>query len=337
MLSSINRFLKDHPQANLLLVHYPVNPEAPFVLSFPEGSRSLEFNGENKDKICKLCLDFQPDLVLCSGWSNAVYLKIVKLLDKHVRKVLCFDNQWKGNVRQTVNRLLSRIYLLRLFRYAWVPGQAQRVYALKLGFKPERVFTGLYPADTELFSPIGSERLQTRGPYPRNLLCVARYIAQKDLPTLWEAFIHANAISGSHWKLNCIGFGELYEQRMMHPDIVHLGFKQPSEMRPYLQDAGVFVLPSLEEPWGVAVHEMTLCALPLILSDKIGSADMFLKHDNGLLFRAGDVRDLEAVLLKVMNKSDDELWNMAGNSFNYGMQLQTSDWSATLNTISRTP
>lgn len=334
VLGNINRFLRSNPSAGVLLIHYPVNPEAPFQLNFPEGSRAMIYDRNNEQELMMRIQEFNPDIVLCSGWGNSFYLNAVKRLDKNVKKVICFDNPWKGNFRQWVNVFLSRFFILRIFKYAWVPGAPQQAYARKLGFREFRIKTGLYPADSELFSNIGREKIGKKGPYPKVMLCVARYISQKNLPFLWKAFIKANERTGNQWKLNCIGFGELFDQRIQHPSIQHLGFKQPDEMGEFILNAGVFVLPSTEEPWGVVVHEMALSALPLLLSDRVGSASMFLKDDNGKKFDPERSEDLEKILFDFMNLTDNELRVMAERSYTYGMRLQSSDWSETILKIS---
>ncbi len=334
VLGNINRFLNTHSGSRVMLIHYPVNPEAPFVFNIPEGSEFLVYKKENEENIRNRIKAFDPETVLCSGWSNAYYLDLIKHLPKGVKKVVCFDNHWKGSLKQYVLRILSPFYLLRLFRYAWVPGQPQKEYALKLGFKPSDVFTGLYPADTDLFSAIGQKKLKRSGPYPKIIISVARYIPQKDLPTLWRAFINANRKTGMQWQLKCFGLGEQFEQRIEDPYISHLGFKQPQEMESLILDAGIFVLPSIEEPWGVAVHEMALSALPLVLSNKVGAASMFLNKDNGFMFEAGNAEQLESVLEKMMLMSDDELRKMASASYCNGRQLLSDDWYGTLLKIS---
>lgn len=330
VIGNIRRFLQLNPQAELLLIHYPVNAEAPFNFDFPPGFRSIVFNSAKAEEIQKEISKFNPELVLCSGWSNKQYINWVKNLEGSVKKVICFDNQWKGNFKQVILSILSPFTFLKMFHYAWVPGLPQKAYALKLGFKNKNVHLGLYPADTELFIPIGKEKLAKKGSYPKVMISVARYIAQKDLPTLWEAFISANSATGNKWVLNCFGYGELYEQRVQNAYINHLGFKQPRELEPYVKNAGVYVLPSTYEPWGVAVHEMALSALPLVLSDKVGASTMFLNKDNGFSFQAGNVSELTTILRSIMEMTDESLWMMAENSYKNGLKLKSDDWSDTL-------
>ncbi len=333
VLGNINRFLGSYKDAEVLIIHYPVNPEAPFNFSTFERIKFIDSSEASPEMMLMQVREFNPDTVLCSGWANKFYLSVIRTLPSKAKKVICLDNQWKGTIKQFLLVLISPFWLLRMFRYAWVPGEPQKQYALRLGFKRENIFTGLYPADSDLYSRIGLLKLKDRQEYPRRMISIARYIPQKDLPTLWKAFIKANNRSGNQWVLDCFGFGELFDSRMEDPYINHMGFRQPYEMEEHILDAGLYVLPSTYEPWGVAVHEMALSALPMVLSDKVGAVSMFLTKENGFVFGAGDVDELESILFLIMQMGDNELWKMAEASYHAGLKLTSNDWSATLKKI----
>ena len=54
-------------------------------------------------EIEKLVFDFNPDTIVCSGWMDKDYLKILKKLDRKVQKVLSLDNHWNGNLKQRID------------------------------------------------------------------------------------------------------------------------------------------------------------------------------------------------------------------------------------------
>ena len=330
VLGNINLFLKNNPTAELTLIHYPVNPEAPFRIDDLPRTTLIEYNQSNQTKIRDKVIELKPEIVLCSGWGNKYYLKLLDFVPQNAKRVVCFDNKWKSTFKQHVLVLLSRFFILNKFNFAWVPGNPQKNYAIRLGFRNNNIYTGLYPADSSFFLKIGNKKLSNKEPYPKVLLSVARYIAQKDLPTLWRAFINANAKTGNNWILKSIGLGDQFDSRIENTYIEHLGFKQPSEMEGYILSSGIYVLPSIEEPWGVAVHEMALSALPLILSDKVGAASMFLNDKNGFTFPAGNQEALEEILIKIMRMNDLQLYEMSAESINSGKQLLSEDWSKTL-------
>jgi glycosyltransferase involved in cell wall biosynthesis len=335
VLVNIEALIRQHANAEILLVHYPVNPEAPFQIQSLDKVKSMIYDVGNETTIREEINAFNPELIFCSGWTNQFYLSVVKSF-KQSKRIIGFDNHWRGTIKQYALTLTAKWHLLKWFQYAWVPGQPQLNYALKMGFKPENCFTGLYPGDVALFSAIAKERFeQQHKPFPKVIISVARYIKEKDLATLWKAFITANEQTGNLWTLKCYGLGPLYDERMQHPSIQHLGFVQPQQMRNAISDAGVYVLPSKFEPWGVAVHEMAMSGLPLLLSDQVGARTMFLSPQNGFEFEAQNSKALESVLVHIMQMDDAALWSMSKASHEIGMILKNEDWCNTLIKIAK--
>ena len=84
----------------------------------------------------------------------------------------------------------------------------------------------------------------------------------------------------------------------------------------------VFVLPSVDEPWGLAVNEAMCAGLPIVLSEEVGCARDLVKHGvNGFTFRGGDVVGL-AEALRPLIKSEEVRLAMGAKSRNL-----ISSWS----------
>jgi glycosyltransferase involved in cell wall biosynthesis len=163
---------------------------------------------------------------------------------------------------------------------------------------------------------------------------VARYIPEKGLPILWEAFVEAQAEHGGDWQLCCAGHGIEFNQRMQHPRIKHMGFVQPDEMGDLVRDCSVFVLSSLMEPWGMVVHEFAAAGMPLLISDKVGSGECYLKNgENGCMFESGSVGDLKSKLLYIMNLEPGKLYEMGELSNKLAVKYDAKKWSKTLGQI----
>jgi glycosyltransferase involved in cell wall biosynthesis len=332
VLSSFKHFIEQHPEAELIVVHYPVNPEAPFIIKDIPKTTFIQYDPTNWHTLKEKLNHFNPNIILCSGWINKDYISFVKTIKTNIKKVVLIDNHWNANAKQLVFSILSKLKLtfLKHFTHAWVPGKPQKLYARKLGFETKNIIEGFYVADTDLFIKTGALKLKNKGAFPKIILSVARYIPQKDLPTLCKAFINVNQKNGNQWQLHCIGQGALFNDRIENPYIFHLGFKQPNEMEPYVLAAGIYALPSLFEPWAVSVHEMALSAMPMVLSNKVGAASQFLTENNGFEFEAGNQKSLENQLDKIMKMPDEALWKMAESSFELGQSLTTQNWSDNL-------
>jgi glycosyltransferase involved in cell wall biosynthesis len=319
------------------IVHWPVNPEAPFTLSFddlhPHERRSMD-----DAALLRLAQELDPDLVLCSGWIDKSYLKVCHALRKKgAVTVLCSDTAWRGDLRQRVAVLVGEVLFKRMFSHAWVTGERQREYALRLGFPETHIHTGFYAADTELFLSLGRQLLMERTTsWPHRFLCVARYIAVKNHQLLCDAFAElCNNGEAGDWELWCTGTGELFGRVSgstsgRNDRIRHLGFVQVDRMPEVMRQCGVFILPSAYEPWGVVVHEHACAGFPLVLSTEIRAAERFLRDgENGILFPANDKEALKNAMRTLIAKSDAQLAAMGQRSLERGADWGPAQWAAT--------
>lgn len=75
------------------------------------------------------------------------------------------------------------------------------------------------------------------------------------------------------------------------------GFVNQKELPRHYAMADLFVLPSSYEPRGAVLNEAMACGLPLVVTDRCGSlGDIVRENDNALVYRAGDVDTLAAIL-----------------------------------------
>jgi glycosyltransferase involved in cell wall biosynthesis len=69
--------------------------------------------------------------------------------------------------------------------------------------------------------------------------------------------------------------------------------------------ADVFVLPSENEPWGLAVNEAMCAGLPIVTSDAVGCAvDLVQDGVNGAIFPVADGKALAGALELMLRDSD---------------------------------
>lgn len=93
-----------------------------------------------------------------------------------------------------------------------------------------------------------------------------------------------------------------------------LGFVHGDDLAASYAASDIFVLPSRSEPWGLVVNEAMEYGLPILLSDRVGSAPMLLEPGvNGWTFPAGDATAL-AELLRPLVASEELRARMGGAS-----------------------
>ncbi|MAZ78161.1 MAG: hypothetical protein CMF39_05735 [Legionellaceae bacterium] len=78
------------------------------------------------------------------------------------------------------------------------------------------------------------------------------------------------------------------------------GFKSHELINAYFKSSDLLVLPSLLDPSPKVVNEAMNFSLPVIVSDKVGTAnDLVVNRQNGMVFKAGDVNSLVLAMKEV--------------------------------------
>lgn len=311
--------------ASVSIIADDLKEEAPFNLVHPEHFTIISRSSMTAASIRALIADQKPVMLFVGGWSDGDYLKAIEGQNETV-KVLGFDNQWQWTIRKVIGAGYLRVKLASLFDYAFVPGLLQKRFAQKLGFSNEHIELGAYAANTDHFS-----KFYRKGVTKENrFLFLGRYVKHKGIFDLWKAFEDYRKEGGT-WELWCVGTGDQFENRVISDGITHLGFIQPAEMAPIIKACSVYILPSHFEPWGVSVHEMAAAGFPLILSDQIGSKEMFLHEGaNGFQFKSGNTEELKLAMHRMSALTDQALADMSAKSHELGMSHTPEIWSKTL-------
>jgi len=317
----------------LYIFRTPVNQnEAPFEFSL-NNEAIYFFNREafDTDLLERKVKEIAPHMILCAGWSDKGYLKSVAQFSGKIPTVLMFDNQWFGTPKQYLASLLSRFTLSKIFDYVWVPGEPQVAYARRLGFKRENIVTGFYVANRSNFD---RDIVNPEGKFSKRFIFLGRYVAHKGIMDLWQAFIELQDEEPNDWELWCIGTGSLMDERVEHSQIKHIGFVQPKDLKAYIAEGGVFVLPSHFEAWGVAVHEFAYAGFPLLVSDAVGAGTQFVKEgSNGYLFQHKNKTALKEKMKMFMALSEKELKTMGNESYALASLVTKESWVESITAI----
>ena len=243
--------------------------------------------GERGDAsaLSRIVRDTQPDVVVVPGWMNPAYLRVInesKLSELPV--VMTMDTSYRGGFRQRLARYRLRSYFRRVSQVV-VAGERAWQYARRLGFSEPQIHRGVYAYDDQLFDPIGEDR----GHWPRRFLFVGRYVPEKGLATLIDAYARYRQHVSDPWPLTTCGAGPLKDHLASVQGVQDYGFVQPDKLSDVLANHGVFVLPSHYEPWGVVVAEACAAGLPIIVTEQVGaSVEIVRSLYNGLVVPTAD-------------------------------------------------
>jgi glycosyltransferase involved in cell wall biosynthesis len=213
-----------------------------------------------------------PEHFFATSWRHGAY----RALGEEVRRAgggvtMLADNNFLGTMRQWLGALYFRAHLCAAYDAAWVPGESGRRFMEVMGMASERVFTGLYAADGDVFYP-PHEREARSG-----VVYVGQLIARKRVVELWRAW---QSVGGAE-KLTMFGEGALHEQ-LATVGAPLAGGLDAARLAERLRASSALILVSTVDHWGLVVHEAALCGCLLLVTATCGAAaDLVVHRENG--------------------------------------------------------
>ncbi|MDC0278553.1 glycosyltransferase family 4 protein [Akkermansiaceae bacterium] len=324
------RELKAQTGCEIMVCHWPVADEAPFdeVLFKPIDQR-IDKGEASLESLTKTVLDLEPDFIYISGWMDKDYLHVGRTARKRGIPVVggC-DTQWKGGLRQHLACLIAPWYLHRAIDILWVSGERQREFAKRLGYVGKNCMEGMYACDWEAIALNDASAIQQRD---KAFLYVGRLMERKGTEVLLEAYQQYRQRSASPWPLYLVGTGPMKEAVQNHEGVNDLGFKQPADLPQVYRRASCFIMPSLYEPWGVAIQEAAANRMPLICSDACGAAVHLLRDGyNGYKVATGNPDELCDAMSSIERLSSDQRGDFSSRSYELSKQYTPKLWVVTL-------
>jgi glycosyltransferase involved in cell wall biosynthesis len=200
-------------------------------------------------------------------------------------------------------------------------GTANATFYRAIGVREDRIFLMPYAVDNERFIA-ASHAVDTRMKFRASLgvrderpivLFAGKFQGRKRADDLLRAAAIL-ARQGLIFHVVMVGSGEMEsELRAMSQQLgavsVHFaGFVNQSLLPNLYAACDVFVLPSDNEPWGLAINEAMGAGLPIVASAEVGCVPDLLRHDsNGRIFTAGDIEELAEALRPLLSDVEKRL------------------------------
>lgn len=295
--------------ADVHVIHWDLKKLTPYQPPLVDGITYYKRSSLDFNKMDYLIQKINPNIVYVSGWMDKLYIKICGKLKKNSIPVVAgCDTQWNGNVKHELGRIYFRLFLKKNFSYLWVAGPYQYEYAKKLGFKNSEIIFNCLSADTDTFNIFDRTNLQ------HNFIFVGRLEDSKGLRILVKAW---NEITDKRsWTLTIIGNGSLEKELRKEKNIILKDFLSPSLLVTEFKNSGCFILPSLQEPWALVIHEAASCSLPIIATNVCGATPVFVTQNyNGFIAKADDISSLKDKMMSIISMSDYKLLQMSKNSY----------------------
>jgi glycosyltransferase involved in cell wall biosynthesis len=266
------------------------------------------------------------DALWTHGWMRPYNLLVMARARSAGLVVLNRDESWEhASAPGAAKRALRGAMFAAARRVCdgWLAiGENNRRFCVAQGVAAERIFPMPYAVDNDRFRTMAADAAPTRdalrdelgiAPGRPVVLFAAKFQPRKRAGLLMEAFARvANDPACRAPCLVMVGDGEdrdALQARAAQPDLSDAvrfaGFRNQSELPRFYDLCDAFVLPSVLEPWGLAVNEAMCAGRAMIVSDQVGAAaDLVHDGENGFVTKADDADALAGALRAVLSDPD---------------------------------
>ncbi len=286
----------------------------------------------------------EPDSVVITGYSRPLMRTAAAWARANgACCVLASDTNLHDRQRSLLKEKAKSLWIRRYVDAAFVAGTSSATYVQGLGVGRDRIWRGYDVVDNDYFATRaklaklneGLMRESISAPN-RYFLFVGRLAPEKNVYALLEAYRTYRTEHSGSWGLVIGGSGpeeaslKQTAETMQVPDTTWAGYVQPEMLPAYYGLGEALVLPSLSEPWGLVVNEAMASGLPVLVSDRCGSApDLVVPRINGYTFNPKDTSEL-ARLMGRLESEDDRLTEMGTASQRIISDYTPETWAKAL-------
>jgi len=264
---------------------------------------------------------FKPDAICICGYHYLIAIEALfyaKLMNIPIT-LWAGSHLLSGFVKNPLTEFYKRIVIPKFDSYITY-GTAAKEQIIYYGANPEKIVVGCNTVDVEWFmnesNRIGKNKVrEMKREYPsKNILYVGNFIPRKGVLNLIKVFCR---LKMNNVGLILVGDGiekSLYLEYIRKHQIKNVffeGFVHKEDIVKYYRLTDVFVLPSINEEWGLVVNEAMACGLPVISSNRAGvTRDLVEDSINGYSFNPNNIDELTKKLKFIL--SNDELREQMG-------------------------
>ncbi|CAA0145020.1 glycosyltransferase family 4 protein [Tenacibaculum maritimum] len=163
-----------------------------------------------------------------------------------------------------------------------------------------------------------------------NLLFIGRLEKQKSIPTFLKAIYQLKQQQNVNITATIVGDGSLKKEletlakKLQIKHLVNFVGKQ-EDTNPFYNNAGIFILPSIWEGFGIVLLEAFRAKVPIIASNIEGPSELINHNVNGLLFEPENHIELANHILLLINNSSlrERLAQKGFSTFTEKFQINT--------------
>lgn len=259
---------------------------------------------------------YRPGAVITMGWSNRTYMAALYAAKKMGIPVFSMSDSTYDHTRRYSVIELIKSSIVTCFDGFVTAGSRSENYLQKLSVQPQIIFKPFDVVDNSHFRKTGEliKSFDYDTPY---LLCISRYIPEKNLFNLIEAYHRFLTLHPDERTiLYLVGSGPLEPvlrekiSQLPHQQIRLFPFVQYDELPSLYQHARGLILASVSDQWGLVVNEAMAAGLPVLVSKGCGCADDLVKNGENGWIMDPTPDGIIAALEKFFAKTPEQLREM---------------------------
>lgn len=272
-------------------------------------------------KIISRLLQYSPDIVFSSSfgvWS------ILALLFKFIggwKVIIAYEGSSPGvDYRNSTTRIFLRRLMVFFADACITNSHAGKDYLINyLNATESTVFVQPYEVpDLRSFrdvnnslQDISNSKLSFNNLKKPIFIYVGSIVPRKGVRCLVEACIHLKKTGNHSFTVLILGDGPqrqeleaLSYEYDLDNQIIWAGRIDYADIATYFYYSDIFVLPTLEDTWGMVVLEAMLLGKPILCSDGAGASELIEEGQNGYCFEAGSSVALAVMMKKFIDNPE---------------------------------
>jgi len=260
-------------------------------------------------------LQLKPHVVFSNSFGVWTILALLFKPLGNWRVIIAYEGSSPSvDYRNSPLRLWLRRFMVRLADAYITNSQAGQRYLTEVLYAAgERVFVQPYevPDPNALLGNSGESELDQQPLKHPVFLFVGHLVSRKGIHLLLQACAILQKQGCENYSLLLVGDGaqrqelEAFSQAHGLSDRTHwTGRVEYGNLGTYFRKADVFILPTLEDTWGVVVQEAMVLGKPVLCSDRAGAHEMIIAGENGYVFDPYQPEELAALMHRFIDDPD---------------------------------
>jgi glycosyltransferase involved in cell wall biosynthesis len=243
---------------------------------------------------------FKPDVIWLWGWSFYGHLQVMRSFKGKI-PIWFRGDSIIGEYKTDLKSFLRKIVLSWIYKHvdkAFFVGKLNKAYYLHFGLKENQLIKAYHAIENLRFSKftlndemaLKQLKKQLEIKSDEFVILYAGKLEPRKNPNF--LCLLAKKLEKDKYKIIIVGNGplekELKSKTTQLANIKYLDFQNQTQMPFIYRLANLYILPSLNETWGLGMNESLACGVPVAASIHCGGSADLINENNGFVFNPND-------------------------------------------------